>query len=125
MNYKVLPKKNPAKPESQPKYYGSIVRPENISLEKLAKRIAEVSPVNELDTETVLVAFTRILPEFLTEGATVELGNLGYLRVSLSSEGVEIEEDFQSKHIKGNKVRFQPSVKVKDAMKNVKYTKVK
>ncbi|WP_282036869.1 hypothetical protein [Saccharicrinis aurantiacus] len=124
MDYKLISRPIPGKPELPVKFYASIVRPKNVSLDMLAKRISEVSPVNELDTQTALVAFTKILPEFLKEGATVELGDLGRFRVNISSDGAESEEDFKKEMIKSNKISYQASVKVKKEMKNVEYTKV-
>ena len=125
MDYRLITKKIPGKPDAAPKHYAQIVRPKNISLEVLAKRIAEVSPVNDLDTQSVLIAFSKILPEFLADGATVELGDLGYLRVDISSSGADTEEDFDKALIKGNKISYQPSSKVKKVMKQVDYTRVK
>jgi predicted histone-like DNA-binding protein len=125
MDFKVIPRKIPGKPEEPQKYYASIVRPKKIELKRLAKRIAEVSPVNELDTETVLTALTRIMPEYLVYGATVELGELGRLQVNISSVGADSEEDFSKDMIKSNKISFQPGMQVKEAMKLVTYDKVK
>ena len=51
MKYKVIPRLNPQKPNDSPKYFARIVRPENITLEKLSKRIAEISPLSEIDTK--------------------------------------------------------------------------
>ncbi|WP_282039781.1 hypothetical protein [Saccharicrinis aurantiacus] len=124
MDYKVVTKPIPGKPELPKKHYATIVRPKNVTLDVLAKRISEVSPVNELDTQTTLVAFTKILPEFLKEGATVELGDLGRFMVNISSAGADTEEEFKKDLIKSNKISYQPSTSVKKEMKYVEYTKV-
>ena len=114
----------PGRPTEPHKYYGTIVRPKNITLPALARRIAEVSPVNELDTESVLNAFVRILPEVLKSGATVELGSLGRFMVTINSEGADTEEDFDKSLIKSNKISFHPGTKVKKEMENVEYEKI-
>ena len=113
----------PGRPTEPHKYYATIVRPKNITLEALARRIAEISPVNELDTESVLNAFVRTLPDFLKEGATVELGSLGRFMVNISSRGADTEEDFDKSLINNNKISFQPGPKVKKEMQNVEYEK--
>ncbi len=115
----------PGKPNDPEKYYATIVRPKNASLETIFKRIAEISPVNELDTQAVLIAFTKVLPEFLMEGATVELGDFGRLMVNLSSHGSDVEDDFKKELIKGNKISYQMSTSVKKVMKSAEYKKVK
>lgn len=125
MDYKVVAKHIPGKPELPKKHYATIVRPKNVTLDILSNRIAEISPVNQLDTQTVLVAFTKVLPEFLKQGATVELGDLGRLMVNISSGGADTEEDFTDDQIKSNKISYQPSIKVKEVMKAVKYEKIK
>ena len=123
MDYKVIGRKIPGQPNAPEKYYASIVRPKNVTLDTLSKRIAEISPVNELDTKSVLIAFTKVLPEYLVDGATVELGDLGRLMVTLSSSGADAPEDFKSDMIKGNKVSYQMSTEVKKVMKAAEYEK--
>ncbi|MBS2099724.1 HU family DNA-binding protein [Carboxylicivirga linearis] len=124
MDYKVIGRKIPGQPSEPEKYYASIVRPKNVTLDTLSKRIAEISPVNELDTKSVLIAFTKVLPEYLVDGATVELGDLGRLMVTLSSSGADTPEDFKSDLIKGNKVSYQMSTEVKKVMKAAEYEKI-
>lgn len=124
MKYKIIPRLNPQKPNDNPKYFARIVRPENITLEKLSKRIAEISPLSEIDTQTTLIALTKVLPEFFIEGATVELGDFGYFQTTMQSNGVENTEDFTANQIKGFSVRYRASNKVKEQCRLVKYTKV-
>jgi predicted histone-like DNA-binding protein len=124
MKYKIIPRRNPQDANAVPKYYAQIIRPESITMEKLAKRIAEISPVNELDTQSVLIAFTKVLPEYFIEGATVQLGDLGFFQTTLRSHGSETEEDFTTDLIKGFGVSYRSSTKVKNQYKMVKYTKV-
>ena len=123
IKYKVIPRRNPAKPDAKKKSYAIIQRPENITLDELARRIAEISPVNELDTKTALMTLARVVPEYLAKGATVELGDIGRLMVNLSSAGAETEEDFSNDMIKGCKVSYRPGIKVYKALKNVEYKK--
>lgn len=124
MKYKVIPRINPLDKDAAPKYYAQIVRPEPVSIEKLAKRIAEISPVSELDTQSVLIAFTKVLPEYFIEGATVQLGDMGFFQTTLRSNGAEVEEDFNSNLIKGFSVSYRSSPRMKQQYKMVKYQKV-
>ncbi len=124
MDFKIISKKMPGRPTEPEKFYATIVRPNNVTLSTLAKRIAEISPVNELDTESVLLALTHVLPEYLSTGATVELGDFGRLMVNISSNGTDTEEEFSKDLIKSNKISYQPSTKVKKVMKDVTYKKV-
>jgi len=125
MDYKIISRNLPNKPEESPKYYASIVRPKKATIDVIASRIAEISPVNELDTKAALIAFTKVIPEFLKDGATVELGDFGRFMVNINSNGADNEEDFSGALIKGNKVSYQMSTEMKKVMKNVEYEKVK
>ncbi|MCG8579826.1 MAG: hypothetical protein MI866_07920 [Bacteroidales bacterium] len=123
VSYRLIPRRNPGKPEAKPKQYATIVRPAKVTLDELASRIAEISPVNELDTKTALMTLARVVPEYLAKGATVELGDIGRLMVNLSSAGAETEEDFSNDMIKGCKVSYRPGIKVYKALKNVEKKK--
>lgn len=123
MKFKIIERKMPGNPTAPTKFYASIVRPPKVTIKTLAHRISEVSPVNELDTELSLKALVEILPEFLMQGATVELGDLGSLFVNLKSDGSVSENDFDKNLIKGNKIIFRPAINMRKQMKQVEYEK--
>lgn len=77
-----------------------------------------------MDTKSVLIAFTQVLPEYFLEGATIELGDLGYFQTSMQSNGAVTAEEFTSDMIKGFSVSYRATSKVKEQYKNVKYTKL-
>jgi predicted histone-like DNA-binding protein len=54
-------------------------------------------------------------------GKSVGLGELGSLRLSLSSEGVEDPKEFTVDMIKGARVIFTPSVELRHAIENIKF----
>jgi nucleoid DNA-binding protein len=66
----------------------------------------------------------RVVPEFLKEGETVELGDFGRLMVSIKSEGTEKAEDFTKSMIKKSKDTFQPGISIKKEMKTIDFQKV-
>jgi hypothetical protein len=51
------------------------------------------------------------------------LGDLGTLRLSFSSEGVDNPDDFHTSMISGVKVVFTPSVALKQAIESVRFEK--
>ena len=124
MEFKIISRKIPGKPTEPEKFYATIVRPNNVKLETLAKRISEISPVNELDTKLALQALIFVLPEYLSEGATAELGDFGRLMVTINSKGSDTEEDFSKELIKGITITYYPSTKVKKILKGVDFKKV-
>lgn len=54
MDFKIIDRAIPGKPDEPHKFYATIVRPKNVTLDVLSKRIAEISIVSELDTQAVL-----------------------------------------------------------------------
>jgi len=124
MKYQIIPRKNPQNNQETPKYYAQIVRPSAISLDMLSKRIAEISPLSELDTQTALLALSQVLPEYFAKGATVHLGDLGLFQTTINSKAAESPEEFTTDLIKGISVRYRAGVKVKRRYEQVEFKKV-
>jgi predicted histone-like DNA-binding protein len=59
----------------------------------------------------------------LSNGTVVRLGDLGSLRMSLSSEGRETAKDVTASAIKKSSVIFTPGIRIKEMLKGVKYQK--
>ncbi|MDR2806222.1 MAG: hypothetical protein LBB85_11440 [Dysgonamonadaceae bacterium] len=70
--------------------------------------------------ENVLNNFIDELPTFLKVGMSVQLGELGTLRLNLSGQGVDTIDDFNASTIT-TKVIFTPSVAFKDGLKGIKF----
>ncbi|WP_247653606.1 hypothetical protein [Flavobacterium sp. CS20] len=60
----------------------------------------------------------------LSQGHIVYLGDLGSFRVSLSSEGFDLEEDVSSNAIKDSKILFRPGKRFRDLLKTLEFKKV-
>ena len=61
----------------------------------------------------------------LADGKNVHLGELGSMRVNISSEGKLTAKEVTSSTIKGAKTIFTPSAELKDMMNALKYEKIK
>ena len=61
------------------------------------------------------------IPRYLVEGYSVNLSDLGTLRLSLSSEGTDTPDKFSSENIKNVRVIFTPSPEFKRTLLNVEY----
>ena len=70
-----------------------------------------------------LEAFLQIVPEEITEGRIVKLGDFGSFGLTLSSEGVDAEADFISAKTKKYTVRFRPGKLFKEVISNAGYEK--
>ena len=64
------------------------------------------------------------LPHYLRDGFSVQLGEFGTMRLTLSSEGAATEKAFKTEMIKP-RVTFTPGVELKAALRDNSYEAVK
>jgi predicted histone-like DNA-binding protein len=123
MKYKLIQRKNPLQPTQEGKWYASPVNDGKIDQKTISAEIVEISSLARGDVANVIESLLDTLPKYLLMGKSVNLGDLGTLRLSFSSEGVENPEDFHTTMISGTKVVFTPSVELKHAIENIKFEK--
>ena len=123
MKIKMVQRKNPQK-KSEVKYYASPVNAGKKTLRDIAKDIAGRSSLTRGDIENVLTNFMECLPSYLRDGFSVQLGEFGTMRLTLSSEGALNEKAFKTETIKP-RVTFTPGVELKAALRDNSYETVK
>jgi predicted histone-like DNA-binding protein len=106
------------------KFYASPVHGREISLEGLTKGIEKTSTVSGADIRAVLYAMVEEAVHGLEEGRIIRLGDLGSLRITLSSEGKDTAEEVTAAAVKKAGVIFTPGKKLQDMLKTAKFTKV-
>lgn len=91
-------------------YPQSVTVGKPVSTMELAQRISRQCTVNPADTYAVLVALGGALGEFMAEGRTVKLENMGtfYYTANAEGNGVETKEEVSAAQINGVRVRFIP-----------------
>ncbi|MDR2424936.1 MAG: HU family DNA-binding protein [Prevotellaceae bacterium] len=124
MKFKVIERINPQN-RDQKKWYAIPVNTGKFGIKDFSKEISGRSSLTRGDVENVITNFTDELPTFLKLGMSVKLGNFGTLRLTLSSEGVENRDDFNSSKIKGAKVVFTPSPELKKELDDISYEEMK
>ncbi len=125
MKYKLIQKANPRELKSQRKWYASPVKEGTINHYQLSKDIAAKSSLTRSAVMNVLENLVKEIPHYLIEGYSVNLNDLGTLRLSFSNEGVDNPEEFSSENIKCVRVIFTPSPKFKRTLLSVQYEKTK
>ena len=90
----------------------------------IARDIAGRSSLTRGDIENVLANFMDCLPHYLRDGFSVQLGEFGTIRLTLSSEGAATEKAFKTETIKP-RVTFTPGVELKAALRENSYETVK
>jgi predicted histone-like DNA-binding protein len=106
------------------RYYAIPVQDRELSLDGLTQSIEKTSTVNGADIRAVLYATVEEAVRGLEDGKIIRLGDLGSLRVTLSSEGKETPEEITSSSVKKVSVIFTPGKKLREMLKNAKFTKV-
>lgn len=94
------------------------------TLEGLTRSIEKISTVNGADIRAVLYALVDVMTDSLSDGRAVRLGELGSLRVSLSSEGRATAEEINASAIRNSRVIFSPGKGLKNMLSSLKYEKI-
>lgn len=121
MKYKLIQKPNPLEPKVQRKWYASPVKVGTVNNYQLSKDIAARSPLTRSVVMNVIEKMVDEIPRYLTKGYSVSLSDLGTLRLSLSSEGVDTPEKFSKENIENVRIIFTPSPELKRTLLNVQY----
>jgi predicted histone-like DNA-binding protein len=121
MKYKLVLKGNPSQPSAPKKYYANPVNSGKVTIKDFAKEISGRSSLTRGDIENVLTNFLDELPTFLKYGMSVQLGDFGTVRLSISSEGAETANQFSASMIKGVKVIFTPGAELKKSLLDIAF----
>jgi len=105
------------------KFYAIPVQGKEITLEGLTRSIEKTSTVNGADIRAVLYAMVRAAVSGLEDGRIIRLGDLGSLRMTLSSEGKDSAEEISPASVKKTKIIFTPGKMLKEMQNNVTFTK--
>ena len=120
MKVKLVVRTNPRKQGDPGKWYANPVNAGKKTLRDIAKDIAGRSSLTRGDIENVLTNFMECLPSYLRDGFSVQLGEFGTMRLTLSSEGAANEKSFKTETIKP-RVTFTPGVELKAALRDNLY----
>ena len=123
MKIRLVPKKNPQKRE-EVKFYANPVNVGRKTLDDIARDISGRSSLTRGDISNVLYNFIDCLPHYLRDGFSIQLGEFGSMRVTLSSKGAETEKAFKTETIKP-RVTFTPGVELKTALRDNSYETVR
>ena len=109
IKYSTCMRPNPMKPEEATKAYATLQSNGTVNLEELSEHIRKHGSVYSEGTILgVLKDMVTCTREALLEGNYVELGSLGKLKVSISSEGAKSLDAFTDANIKALNVNFEP-----------------
>ncbi|MDR2086998.1 MAG: DNA-binding protein [Dysgonamonadaceae bacterium] len=120
MKYRLIWRANP-QDRTKKKLYAAPVNDGTISEEDLKKEISTISSLSKGDVGNVFDGITDVTPKYMLMGKSVKLGNIGSLRISFSSEGVDDPAEFNAGMINGKRFIFTPSPELKKILDNLHF----
>ncbi|MCY1718799.1 HU family DNA-binding protein [Prolixibacteraceae bacterium Z1-6] len=123
LKYKLIEKANPQDVTAPKKFYASHASSGRKTLKNISRDIEDKSSLSRGDISNVLDNLVDQIPKYLLDGQTVSLGDLGSIRLTLSSEGAGEEKDFKVNMIKNVKIIFTPGKMLKEEVAKAKFEK--
>ncbi len=105
------------------KFYASAVSTGDADIRDLTHKIEKISTMSGGDIRGVLYSLVDVIRDELADGNIVRLGELGYFRVSLSSEGHEAAEDVNADSITDTRILFTPGPMLDNMLENLEFEK--
>lgn len=107
------------------KYYAQIEYGPELTMDEMVKEIEKFSSLSEPDIRGVLIAFENVMQNGFADGRIIRMERMGTFYPAISSKGEDKEEDVTASSIRDNDVNYRPGDRIKKAMTNGGYTKVK
>ena len=111
IKYLLISRKNPITKEYA--YHASAIPVTPVKIDEIAENISATCTVNSADVKAVLDALQTQVIRCLRNGQSVRLGDLGSFHARIASASAATEEDFTPENIRGVRVRFTPSSKMR------------
>ena len=125
ISYHIIEKGEPGVPGGgDTKFYASAQSTGEVDIDQLTRRIEKISTVSGADIRAVLYALIDVAPEELADGNIVRLGDLGYFRISISSNGHQQEDEVGTSSIRKARIIFTPGPRFKSMLNNLEYKKI-
>ena len=125
MKYKLVPKGNPQNKDAEKKLYAKPVYSGKITKKQIADDLVLSSSLSRGDVSSVIENLLDAIPKYLLKGFSIQLGELGTLRISFSSEGADDPESFHVGLIRGRKIIFTPGPAFKKILADLTFEKEK
>ena len=123
MKYRVKQKRNGI--NNKELYYAVPAWSGLIGTREIAQRIADRSTLSPTDVRATLIGLVDVMENYLHEGYSVKLDDLGVFRLSATSAGYETPEECTPHRVKVAKLCFRADPQIKQNLKSVKFERDK
>lgn len=106
IRYKIQKKRNPLDNSAPEKYYMTVKSRGYIDRKDFIEQMVLHTSLTNNEAASALDYLLEALPRLLKMGFTVKLGELGYFRTTISSEGSEHEKDVTLANVRALRVKF-------------------
>ena len=119
MKYNVKQKRNGI--NSTELYYATPAWSGMIGTRDIAQRLADRSTLTPADIRATLIGLVDVMENYLHEGYSVKLDDLGVFRLSATSAGYEAPEDCLPHRVRVGKLCFRADPQIKEKLKHVRF----
>ena len=106
--------------KGQTVYYAQVKSQQKLTNKMLIERIVRETSLSEGDVKNALISLSNVVCEALEMGMSVDLAELGNLRVSVPSKMMDTAAEVTAKDaLKTPKIVFTPKQKMRDAANKV------
>jgi predicted histone-like DNA-binding protein len=125
VKYRVKTKTDKIGEAQEPKYYAVPVSRGTVNIRTLSERIAQRSSMSRGDVYGVIMGLTPLIEEYLHEGYSVKIDELGIFSLSATSKGFDTPEECTPHRVKAKKICFRADKRLKKELKWVKFERDK
>ncbi len=97
------------------------LNPQRLKEKAVSKKISDETTLNPKEAEMAIYQLPKVIIDGLLNGQTVQLGELGSFRLTVSGKGMESEEDVDANCVKQVNIRFMPSSSLKAALQKATF----
>ena len=124
LNYSIAMMGNPMNLEEAKKAYAKAQVSQELSLKALAKRVSSQTTASRADVTAVIIATVENMIDGLRAGEQVDFGDLGKIRLQITSRGAETAEKFSAANITGVNIQFIPGEDLKNIFAGMEFSPV-
>ncbi|MBE0669126.1 MAG: HU family DNA-binding protein [Anaerolineales bacterium] len=123
VKFNIVERGNPSNREAPKKFYPSIQASGRVTTREMAEMAAQRSTLSTMDMMAAIESFMAIIPEQLSKGNIVELGDFGSFWLRTSADGAESVEEVRSAQITSIMPRFIPGKVFKHILDGIDFVK--
>ena len=105
--------RNPQDPSAPRKFYLIEKSVGNVGRDYLIRDMVRNTSLTAMEAATGIDYLFSAIPRFLELGFTVQLGAMGYFKVTIKSEGSDTQEEAVPEKIKSMRLRFVPGADIR------------